>query len=810
MRIFFLLLPLLLGSTNLVFAQFQVQSEETVSYGLSKILLRFSLPKGQFIERENPYISITPITQIRATVYKGVVSYGSRYPVHWRIVRDSSALLQDASQLRETYLLVIEGKLDIGKYRILYTYFPNPQQKVIDSTVLTVSASGIVQNLGKKAFYGRALNINNYALSERMFSGNKDVKKLWNNVQFSFRLDSAEPRWYKHTQEQISPVLPASATRVELAAYWRYPETGEKLMLHSYSQQIEQIPPVIDSRYIRVANIQHTFVKEKARMLINAEVEGLRADVTNVSISALPGREDVAVFADSTSVRWVSSSLDVSSSTLNLKPVKEPSAKLHWNVSDATVRLTEFRTRGVNARFHIEISDIPIPKKPEIYTLQGNVVLRVAASVKNPLNGKVSAENHQRLEIPLNVTITSNGQALRTDSVVAYAELSLDSQRFNSAEEIPPQKVPNLPKQDFIVLVGNSSLSRRLSEEYQNPTLRRIYALFGSSSKGNPKFKGIIATTAPSRQDLVNPDWVQALLAEPVLVLSPEELRTIPTKVFLQDDSTGAKIPVRGSIEYTDHETMLAFVLEEAERSLENTPTRLFVKTVSNPIRKRQSVVITKEVNLETSGDEVLMIAADSLLVRRFSEVCTPGIPRTPVLDIAEKECSNAAEIKRLIAAKEPIPQHVIDETSSPTDCEAVKSYYLALQSLRRIKSVYILVAKKGLKQGNITIVGTLSYTTERAQPESLSNYCRLTFEDLRHFKTKEFEKDYSTGMSVAVKGSMATVPFEYCAEYCLDYVQKRLKQGLGENDFAAIPVFINGQGGVQRVVQTRSTAKKP
>lgn len=155
--------------------------------------------------------------------------------------------------------------------------------------------------------------------------------------------------------------------------------------------------------------------------------------------------------------------------------------------------------------------------------------------------------------------------------------------------------------------------------------------------------------------------------------------------------------------------------------------------------------------------------------------------------------------------AGQTVFNEVIDESSSPSDCETVKNYYQAFVSLKRIRSVYILIEKKAVKQGKITVLGTLAYSTLQANPESVITAGSLSVEDLRQFKTKEYEKDDSTGSYVAVKGSMDNVPFEYCLEYCQEYVAKRLKQPFSDKDKAAIPVFIAPHKKIYRVAAMQS-----
>jgi hypothetical protein len=154
------------------------------------------------------------------------------------------------------------------------------------------------------------------------------------------------------------------------------------------------------------------------------------------------------------------------------------------------------------------------------------------------------------------------------------------------------------------------------------------------------------------------------------------------------------------------------------------------------------------------------------------------------------------------------VPQHIIDQGGSPADCETVKNYYTALQGLQRIRTLYILADKKAALRGIVKLCGVIGYSREEGLVSRavVPNSC-FTVEQLQQFKTKEFEKDDSTGTLVAVRGSMENSPFEYCAEYCRNYAERRLREGLGDRDYTAFAVRYEGQGAVRRVVRAQAYA---
>ncbi len=190
----------------------------------------------------------------------------------------------------------------------------------------------------------------------------------------------------------------------------------------------------------------------------------------------------------------------------------------------------------------------------------------------------------------------------------------------------------------------------------------------------------------------------------------------------------------------------------------------------------------------------ISLYEADGSAVKRFSEVITPGIARTPALETAEQECTNTDDIKKRIQKKQPVPQTMIDEGGSPTDCEAVKSYYTALAGLVRIGKVYILCERytDGSDPVILGVMGIQLPTQQQASdPDFLKNSLNgpisqsvLDAADLRQFKTKEFEKDDSTGAMVAVKGSIESTG----AENMYDYLKNMIKQNPAEKTASIRP----------------------
>jgi hypothetical protein len=190
----------------------------------------------------------------------------------------------------------------------------------------------------------------------------------------------------------------------------------------------------------------------------------------------------------------------------------------------------------------------------------------------------------------------------------------------------------------------------------------------------------------------------------------------------------------------------------------------------------------------------ISVFEADNPTMKRLSEVLTPGLPRTQALETAEQECTNTDDIKKRISKKQQVPQSLIDEGGSPQDCEAIKSYYTALAGLVRIGRVYVITER--YQDGNEPVIlGVVSIQTptqvQAADPEYLKNSLNspislgvLDAADLRQFKTKEYEKDDSTGAMVAVKGSIEGTG----SENMYDYIKSIIKQNPAERTQAIRP----------------------
>jgi hypothetical protein len=183
----------------------------------------------------------------------------------------------------------------------------------------------------------------------------------------------------------------------------------------------------------------------------------------------------------------------------------------------------------------------------------------------------------------------------------------------------------------------------------------------------------------------------------------------------------------------------------------------------------------------------ISVFEADASAMKRFKETFTPSLPRTAGLEAAEQECTNTDDIRKRINKKQPVPQSLIDEGGSPQDCEVVKLYYTNLASLVQIGKVYILTER--YQEGNEpNILGVIPIQApsqaQAADPDFLKNSLNaplgtglMDAADLRQFKTKEFEKDDSTGQMVPVKGAIESTG----SENMYDYLKAIIKQNPAE-----------------------------
>lgn len=866
-----------------VFAQaLRVQPTETVCYGLQKTVLRFSVPAGYFVDRENPYVSITPLKQTPAKVARdGSVSYGARYPKTWSVVRDSATLKRDSVDGRETYLLIVPAQMDAGTFRVLYT-FSNGKARYIDSTIVTVLYSGIALDRSKKAYYGFPLPVNDWQIHQRLRSYYPDGATLDSNMRFGFSLNNfaqggEPPVWFAHYAIQFSPRLPHTATSASIRAVWRYPETGEEVNVVTQTFTIEQRPPEIEWKNVRVENVQtvlpNTLDNATQMLLVRFDAVGVSVPVEEIPIGVKPQDPVKPIFADTTCIRWGEHEIDTSRTTLRTytmanKKLTRDSLVL---ASAENLRLTAVYTAGSTARYRFELAHLPTLKKGEQGFVRGTVLLRTSASIRNRLNGAVSADNRVLVSVPVDIEYG----ALQKGSSSSSKSKPLANGKFftkqfttqgaapDTQEVLPLRATPALRGDAVLIELGGGSLVNRLREEFtppykrtkaieeaeircrstddiktailerkpipqywldntENPAdceivmnfyiqqaaLPRIgnaFALFSLRDNKPDTLIGIIAVQAPYRWQGEDRAQIEREFESPVRLLSAAELRRLPTRVFERDDSTGAMIPVRGSMESwdTSSKNVYDYCLERLSKYA--SPKRIVVRLLRSASGAIVGARDLYEISTETLGEEVVMLAADSLLVRRLGEVFTPALPRTQALESAEAACEKTAEIKERIRLGKSVPLYLIDETGSPIDCETVKNYYTALAGLVRIRSVYILLDNRMLKKNVVKILGSIAYSSDDALSGAVVQSACFTTEDLKAFRTKEYEKDDSTQALVAVRGSMESASEQFLYDYCREYAARRLREGLNSKDFSALGVRYDGRGAVRRTVRMKS-----
>lgn len=852
----------------------RVQPSETVCYGLQKTVLRFSVPAGFFIDRENPFVSITPLKQTPGKVARdGSVSYGARYPKTWSVVRDSVALKQDSTDGRETYLLVVPEQMDAGDFRVLYT-FSDGKARYIDSTILTVTSSGIALDRGKKAYYGFPLPINDWQINRRLRSYYPGGAALDANMRFGFSLNNfaqggEPPVWFVHNAVHNSPRLPHTATSASVRAIWHYPITGEEVNVVTQKFVIEQRPPEIEWKNAHVENVQtvlpNTLDNATQMLLVRFDAVGVSIPIEEIPIGVQPQDPAKPIFADTTCIRWGQHEIDtirtiLHTYTMAKKKLIRDSLLL---VSTENLRLTAVYTAGSTARYRFELARLPTLKKSEQGFVRGMVLLRTSASIHNRLNGAVSAETHALVRVPVDIEYGAPQKGSLADGKSLAKQRTTRGAAPDAQEALPPSTKPALRGDAVLVELGDGSLVNRLREEFtpqpkrtqvleqaeircrnthdiktaiserkpipqywlentENPadceivmnfyirqaTLPRIgnaFALFSLRDNTPDTLIGIIAVQAPYRWQGRDMAQIEPELASPVRILSATELRRLPTRVFERDDSTGLMIPVRGSMESWDTSSKNVYDYCLERLSAYASPKRFTVRLLRDTSGAIIGARDMNETSTETLGEEVVMIAADSLLVRRMSAAFTPASPRTQALESAEVACRSTAEIKERIRLGKSVPQYFVDEGGSPSDCEAVKNYYTALAGLVQIRSVYILLDNKMLKKNVVKILGSIAYSSGDALSGAVVRNTCFTTEDLKALPTKEYEKDDSTQALVAVRGSMKSAPEQFVYDYCREYAVRRLREGLNSRDYSAVGVRYDGRGAVRRTVKMKS-----
>lgn len=583
----------------------------------------------------------------------------------------------------------------------------------------------------------------------------------------------------------VGPNIPASAKKVTYAIVWVYPPTGERVPLFSAEVRPEQTPPDITSNGVTAEyklpdadQMQSTRQGITKNTTFDIVIKGIDVDF-EVPIDADNSNPNASksIKATLNDVEAEEVSIDYNSpeTVLRVYNGDEIDKSTQWKPTDTTLRIVkgqlDFTTGGFSILIHAELPNI-IPNESRI--LRGTVALNVQAKIVNRKAGASAVSSSPPPVVTINIPyITPIPRASTSASTggVALPETESEQDQTDAAEKrskgdarradaLCKDCTSDAARRSPVWSVKSTALheqlqrfmlalGRKLPPEYLTPTADVIVQ---GEAKKNGRYSLVairIGNEVATRQDIYN---------------------TMPSGWL---DILEGPVSENGERNYVFE--VLPASVQEQER------LRIAELAIQSGAYAGRSV-LRRIDNYRFAGYAIYEV--DAPVARRLRETITPGLARSPALDIAEQECTNTDDIKKRISKKQPVPTAMIDEGGSPQDCQTVLNYYTALASLVRIGSAYIVVNERLASPKIVGLVSTVAVsetTRELLRQDIHSNLLSspissgvLDSSDLVAFPTYEYEKDGSTGKYVPVRGSME----ETRAKNLYEYLSAELRAG--------------------------------
>lgn len=429
--------------------------------------------------------------------------------------------------------------------------------------------------------------------------------------------------------------------------------------------------------------------------------------------------------------------------------------------------------------------------------IQGTVIVKIAARIINIRAGKASVSLSSASVIPINI------QHKTPDLVQKPAGSIITS----------PGDVLMIKQDKYVVQRMNGEYQHKYPERaYKTGLVNAVYALFDAKpflSEGRAVLLGAVcfgegqkSTTTVQEADLPNPSNLI-----PEATLSIKNLKTLPTKIL--ENSKAPNNPgmvfVRGSIELTRHDTMAEYI--EAAFLPETTiVTATLQRTTKGEITGIKGI---KSISLQTMAGDVTLCKLDKDCVERIREEFTPTPYKSPALEQAEADCPTSGEIKKKLKNRQQVPKYLLDE--APNECEMVLNYYKITYS-PNIDCVYAILKQDG--QGKYFVQGILTFDTStkpwKTQPLSFESQIRRAALDtagLKSLPVKVFEKDFD-GKNVAVRGSIMNSQASTMLEHIQWFVNHRVQEGFGNEDYKATGVRFGNAGPIRTVINLKPAGR--
>ncbi len=613
---------------------------------------------------------------------------------------------------------------------------------------------------GLKLFYGRRLSLRSRLLEK--------AELPLQQFKIDYQFGNEKPNTNNpYSNDWVGQYIPASAKKVKVSIVWIYPPTGERVPLFTKDITPEQIPPDISCNPVA-----------EMKMSTPTSLNGFQIAIKGISVDY-----ELPLDADN---RDPSASKSIKATLSDIEPLGD--AEINYNSSDTQIRIYD--------------GDIPDPTSTWMATASSFSIVQGSLDVSTgqfPITIQVkdlpNSPAHQSRILRGTIAIKAGAKVVNRKAGAAAASSSSCVVNINIPYQFGSNDSANVATQ--ALKKKNEELAREEKPAPMLDSALRAPALCADCPATIAKYP-FWRVTSPTLREEIQAYFIRVG-------------RKLPTKPL------GAEVPliINGEVKKNGRYDLISLRFGNeliTKREIAETLIQGFADILSEPIKSnggkayQYEPLSAKEQEMERELTYSLadkagyyakkatlrkldyyrhsgyaLYEADSTLVHRLSERLTPGYPRSRVLDSAEKECTNTDDIKKRISKKQPVPQTMIDEGGSPSDCEIVKNYYTALAGLVRIERTYIVVNMRGAEPKIIGMVSTMAPSpNQETDPDFLRNSLQvpiyssvLDVEELEEFPTKEFEKDDSTGLMIAVKGAMLNTSADYLYDYCMEGLQK-------------------------------------
>lgn len=636
-----------------------------------------------------------------------------------------------------------------------------------------------------------------------------------------------------YAESWVGPNVPASAKKVSYAIVWVYPLTGERVPLFSAEVRPEQTPPDItssaataeyklpDADHVQSAR-QSTTLHKTLTTTFDIVIRGISVDF-EVPIDAdnTTPNASKSIKATLSDVEAEDVQIDYQSpeTVLRIYNGDEPDTSTSWTLNATTFRILKGQFDAQTGNFQVVIrAEVPNIIPNESRVLRGTVALNVQAKIVNRKAGVVAVSSSPPAIVIINIPYITPSPASTSASTGGAAF------RETETEQVPRGAADNRSKDD--ALSANA-----LCNDCTNEVARR-----------NPVWKV---------KNAVLHEQLQRFMLALGRTLPPESL-TPMAEVILQGEAKkngkyslvairiGNEVATRQDI----YNTMPSGWLDILDGPVSDNGERNYAFEILPASVQEQERLRIAELAIQSgayAGRSVLrridyyrfagyaIYEVDGAVARRLRESITPGLARSPALEIAEQECTNTDDIKKRISKKQPVPTAMIDEGGSPQDCQTVMNYYTALAGLVRIGSAYLVVNERLASPTIVGLVSTAAVleTTQELMGRDIHRNLLsspissgvLDSADLVAFPTYEYEKDGSTGKYVPVRGSME----ETRAKNLYEYLSAELRAGRLADRTAdvmpfpavrkavsVVPISTNTSTKAIKKNRTKSSSKKP